>query len=178
MSSENAVLTVLISEDELRARIRSLASEIGRDYRGRNPILVGILKGSFIFLADLTRELKLEHSIEFMMVSSYDEEPREAGRIKLLMELERDIEGKDVVIVEDIVDSGKTLDYIYQSLLMRRPGSLEIATLLDKKTKREVDIHIRYVGFEIPDKFVVGYGLDEAEQFRGLPYIAYRDEKG
>jgi len=178
MSSEKAELKTLISADQIRDRVCAMAEAIETDYQGRQPVLVGILKGSFVFLADLARALKLEHSIDFIMVSSYDTSPRTSGVVKLLMDLSRDISGEDVIIVEDIVDSGRTLDYIYRNLLMRRPRSLAIASLLAKKGRREVDLDIRYVGFEIADHFVVGYGLDEAEAFRGLPYIAYLPEKG
>ncbi len=168
----------MLSETEIRNRVSEMADRINRDYSGKKPILIGILKGSFVFLADLTRDLDIEHEIDFMMVSSYDDDPHESGNVKLILDLSRNISGEDVIIVEDIVDSGKTLNYIYHNLLMRKPNSLEIVTLLDKTERREIELDIRYIGFEIPNRFVVGYGLDDAGMFRGLPFIAYRNEKG
>lgn len=175
MASKNTGLVQLISEDEIRVRVESLAEEISKDYRDREPILIGILKGSYVFLADLSRRLSIGHSIDFMKVASYDEDPHESGNVKLLMDLGRNISCQDVIIVEDIVDSGKTLNYIYHNLLVRQPRSLEIVTLLDKHECREVDLNIRYVGFEIPNHFVFGYGLDDEEAYRGLPFIAYNN---
>ena len=168
----------MLSETEIRNRVSEMADRINRDYSGKKPILIGILKGSFVFLADLARDLDIEHEIDFMMVSSYDDDPHESGNVKLILDLSRNISGEDVIIVEDIVDSGKTLNYIYHNLLMRKPNSLEIVTLLDKTERREIELDIRYIGFEIPNRFVVGYGLDDAGMFRGLPFIAYRNEKG
>jgi len=178
MASDKTDLVKLISEEKIREKVNHLARQIANDYKAKNPILIGILKGSYVFLADLSRKLEIEHCIEFMKVASYDEDPQESGNVKLLMDLGRNISGKDVVIVEDIVDSGRTLNYIYHSLLVRNPRSLEIVTLLDKSECREVDLDIKYIGFKIPNRFVIGYGLDEEEAFRGLPYIAYRREKG
>ena len=177
-SNKDLNLTQLISETEIRNKVAEIGEKISRDYAGRKPILVGILKGSFIFLADLVRRLNIEHEIDFMMVASYDEDPYESGNVKLMMDLGRNISGEDVIIVEDVVDSGKTLNYIYHNLLMRKPRSLEIVSLLDKPGRREIDLDIKYTGFEIPNRFVVGYGLDEAEMYRGLPYVAVRSEKG
>ncbi len=168
----------LISEAELREKVAELGEMISRDYAGKKPILVSILKGSFVFLADLVRQMDIANEIDFMMVASYDQDPYESGNVKLMMDLSRNISGKDVIIVEDIVDSGKTLNYIYHNLLMRKPRSLEIVTLLDKRDNREIDLNIKYIGFEIPNRFVVGYGLDEAGMYRGLPFIAVKSEKG
>jgi hypoxanthine phosphoribosyltransferase len=178
MSSENTELVTLISADEIREKIFALAEDIDRDYNGKTFVIIAILKGSFIFLADLVRRLKTDCIIEFMKVASYDDDPHESGNVKLLMDIGRNISGEHVVIVEDIVDSGKTLNYIYHNLLMRNPASLEIVTLLDKRERREIDLNIKYVGFDIPDHFVYGYGLDDAERFRNLPYIAYSVKKG
>ncbi|MBD3216940.1 MAG: hypoxanthine phosphoribosyltransferase [candidate division Zixibacteria bacterium] len=178
MSNNIAELTQMLSETEIRNRVSEMADRINRDYSGKKPILIGILKGSFVFLADLARNLDIKHEIDFMMVSSYDDDPHESGNVKLILDLSRNISGEDVIIVEDIVDSGKTLNYIYHNLLMRKPKSLEIVTLLDKTERREIELDIKYIGFEIPNRFVVGYGLDDAGMFRGLPFIAYRNEKG
>jgi len=171
-------LVQLISEAELREKVAELGEMINRDYARKKPILVSILKGSFVFLADLVRQMDIANEIDFMMVASYDQDPYESGNVKLMMDLSRNISGKDVIIVEDIVDSGKTLNYIYHNLLMRKPRSLEIVTLLDKRDNREIDLNIKYIGFEIPNRFVVGYGLDEAGMYRGLPFIAVKSEKG
>ncbi len=177
-SNESLDLKQLISEAELQKKVAEIGERINRDYAEKRPILVGILKGSFVFLADLIRHIKVKNEIDFMMVASYDEDPHESGNVKLMMDLSRNISGEDVIIVEDIVDSGKTLNYIYHNLLMRKPRSLEIVSLLDKHESREIDLAIKYIGFSIPNRFVVGYGLDEAGLFRGLPYIALMSEKG
>lgn len=177
-SNESLDLKQLISEAELQKKVAEIGERINRDYAEKRPILVGILKGSFVFLADLIRHIKVENEIDFMMVASYDEDPHESGNVKLMMDLSRNISGEDVIIVEDIVDSGKTLNYIYHNLLMRKPRSLEIVSLLDKQESREIDLAIKYIGFSIPNRFVVGYGLDEAGLFRGLPYIAVMSGKG
>jgi hypoxanthine phosphoribosyltransferase len=178
MANNIVEITQMLSETEIRNRVSEMADRINRDYSGKKPILIGILKGSFVFLADLARNLDIEHEIDFMMVSSYDDDPHESGNVKLILDLSRIISGEDVIIIEDIVDSGKTLNYIYHNLLMRKPKSLEIVTLLDKTERREIELDIKYIGFEIPNRFVVGYGLDDAGMFRGLPFIAYRNEKG
>jgi hypoxanthine phosphoribosyltransferase len=177
-SSKDLDLTQLIGEEDIRQKVAEIGEKISRDYAGKKPILVGILKGSFIFLADLVRQIDIEHEVDFMMVASYDEDPYESGNVKLMMDLSRNISGEDVIIVEDIVDSGKTLNYIYHNLLMRKPKSLEIVALLNKRENREIDLNIEYIGFEIPNRFVIGYGLDEAGMFRGLPYVAVKSEKG
>jgi hypoxanthine phosphoribosyltransferase len=162
----------LISEAEIKRRVKELAGEISRDYRGREPTLVNILKGGIIFLTDLMRELAVLHDIDFMSVSSYNGGTGTSGVVRILADLSRNIEGKDVIIIEDIVDSGLTLDYIRHILLARHPRSLKICTLLDKRTKRKVEVPIDYVGFVIPNEFVIGYGLDYEEKYRNLPYVA------
>jgi hypoxanthine phosphoribosyltransferase len=162
----------LISEAEIKRRVKELAGEINRDYRGREPTLVNILKGGIIFLTDLMRELAVLHDIDFMSVSSYNGGTGTSGVVRILADLSRNIEGKDVIIIEDIVDSGLTLDYIRHILLARHPRSLKICTLLDKRTKRKVEVPIDYVGFVIPNEFVIGYGLDYEEKYRNLPYVA------
>jgi hypoxanthine phosphoribosyltransferase len=164
-------LKVIIKEDQLKKRIKKLADEISNDYKDKNPVLVGILKGSFIFMADLTRQLKMPHQIDFISVASYGSGKQASGAVKWLKDLSINIEGKHVIIVEDIIDSGLTLNYIRNNLLTRNPKSLKIVTLLNKKKKRKIKIPLKYVGFSIPDEFVVGYGLDYDEKYRNLPYI-------
>lgn len=164
---------VLIAEDRLRTRIRELGAAISADYAGQDLLLVSILKGSVLFLADLMRALTIPHRIDFMAVSSYGVGARiSSGVVRILMDLETNIEGKNVLIVEDIVDTGQTLDYITRILHERSPKSLRICTLLDKADRREVPVPIDYVGFQIPNEYVFGYGLDVDEYHRNLPYIA------
>lgn len=169
---EPRIEKTLISEAEIQRRVRELAEEISRDYKDRIPTLVSVLKGGIMFLTDLMRRLTVLHEIDFMSVSSYESGTETTGVVRILADLSRNIEGKDVIIVEDIVDSGLTLDYIRHILLARRPRSLTICTLLDKKARRQVEVPIDYVGFEIPDEFVIGYGLDYKEKYRNLPYVA------
>ncbi len=163
---------ILIKEDEIRKRVTELGDEISRDYRDKTPTLVSILKGGIIFLSDLVRSLSILHEMDFMSVSSYNGGTESSGVVRILADLSINIEGRDVIIVEDIVDTGLTLDYIRHILLARHPKSLRICTLLDKKARRRVDVPLDYVGFEIPDAFVIGYGLDYGEKYRHLPYIA------
>ncbi len=163
---------ILITEDDIKRRVAELGEEISRDYADTTPVLVSVLKGGIIFLADLVRELKILHEIDFMSVSSYNGGTESSGVVRILQDLSINIEGEDVIIVEDIVDSGLTLDYIRSILLARHPKTLRICTLLDKKPKREIEVPIDYIGFEIPDEFVIGYGLDYEQKYRNLPYIA------
>lgn len=163
---------VLISEAQIKRRVKELAEEISRDYADRTPTLVSILKGGIVFLTDLMRDLSVLHEVDFMSVSSYDSAIETSGVVRILADLSRNIEGKDVLIVEDIVDSGLTLDYIRHILLARHPRSLKICTLLDKKARRRIEVPIDYVGFEVPDEFVIGYGLDYQEKYRNLRYVA------
>ena len=165
-------LKIIITEEDLKQRIKKLAGDISRDYRGKNPVLVGILKGSFVFLADLIRELKIPHHIDFISVASYGSGKRASGVVKWLKDLSINIEGKHVIIVEDIIDSGLTLNYIRNNLMTRNPKSLKIVTLLNKRSRRKIKVPLKYVGFSIPDEFVVGYGLDYDEKYRNLPYVA------
>ncbi len=169
-------METIISKEKLKRKVKDLASQISKDYKGRNPILVGILKGSFVFLADLIREMKIPHEMDFISVASYGSRKKASGVVRLLKDLSTNIEGKDVIIVEDIIDSGLTLNYIRNNLLTRNPKSLEVVTLLDKKKRRKMKIPLKYVGFSIPNSFVVGYGLDYDEQYRNLPYIAELEE--
>jgi len=163
---------ILITEDDIQRRVAELGEEISRDYADKTPVLVSVLKGGIIFMADLVRELKMLHEIDFMSVSSYNGGTESSGVVRILQDLSINIEGEDVIIVEDIVDSGLTLDYIRSILLARHPKTLRICTLLDKKPKREIEVPIDYIGFEIPDEFVIGYGLDYEQKYRNLPYIA------
>ena len=165
------ILEILLSEEELRKRVRELGAEITRDYAGKSPFFLGVLKGCFVFMADLTRSVDLPCSMDFMAVSSYGRGTSTTGAVRITKDLSRDIEGKDVIIVEDILDSGVTLSYLKSYLGNRKPASLRIVTLLDKPSRRKTDITPDYCGFTVPDEFVVGYGLDYAESYRNLPYI-------
>jgi hypoxanthine phosphoribosyltransferase len=167
---------ILVQQDELAHRVRALAAEISRDYAGREPLLVCVLKGAVFFLSDLMRSLEVPCQVDFMAVASYGSQTETSGVVRILKDLEAPISGRDVVIVEDIVDSGLTLQYLLRALRAREPASLEVCALLTKPERRKVDLPIRYVGFEIPNRFVVGYGLDYRERFRDLPYVAALDE--
>jgi len=168
---EDALGEVLIEPDRLERRVAELGSEISRDYED-GVLLIGILKGAVLFLADLMRSMSVSCEIDFMAVSSYGSATDSSGVVRILKDLESSIEGRDVVIVEDIIDSGLTLHYLIRNLRARGPRSLEVCALLDKRERRRVDLPIRYVGFEIPDRFVVGYGLDYQQRFRNLGYVA------
>ncbi len=164
----------LISESDISARVAELAAEIDAEYAATDElILIGVLKGSFIFLADLARRLKVKHRVEFIAVSSYgeSESTHHSGAVRLLMDVRHDIEDRDVLVVEDIVDSGQTLEYLMRLLAARAPRTLQACTLLRKPDRLEVDVDVAYIGFDIPDVWVVGYGLDWAERYRTLPYI-------
>jgi hypoxanthine phosphoribosyltransferase len=163
---------ILVQSDDLRQRVRALAAEINRDYAGRRLLLVGVLKGAVFFLADLMRQLEVECELDFMAVSSYGSSTESSGVVRILKDLDTPIEGRDVLIVEDIVDSGLTLSYLSKNLGARNPASLEVCALLVKPERYKGDPELRYVGFEIPDRFVVGYGLDHAQQLRNLPFVA------
>ena len=163
--------SILLTEEQLQKRIREMGQEISRDYADRNPIFIGVLKGCFMFMADLVRNVDVPCSIDFMAVSSYGNSTTTTGAVKITKDLREDIEGRDVVIVEDILDSGVTLHYLTGFLQNRRPASITIATLLDKPARRKAEVYAKYAGFEVPDAFVVGYGLDYAEKYRNLPYL-------
>lgn len=163
---------VMFSEEVIRAKVKELAVEIDRDYQGKELIVVGILTGAFIFMADLIRELKTPVTVDFFDVSSYGSSTYSSGVVRILKDLEKSVEGAHVLIVEDIIDTGLTLNYITQNLLSRRPASLKICAFLDKPSRRQAPIKADYLGYSIPDEFVVGYGLDFAEKYRNLPYIA------
>lgn len=167
---EQDIQEVLISEEEIERHVAEIGRQISRDYADKNPIFVGVLKGCFIFMADLMRHVKIDCSMDFMAVSSY-KGTTSTGAVKINKDLSQDIEGRDVVIVEDILDSGVTLGYLTKYLQNRKPASITIVTLLDKPSRRKAEVYARYSGFEVPDAFVVGYGLDYAEKYRNLPYI-------
>jgi hypoxanthine phosphoribosyltransferase len=162
----------IVEADVLQARVRELGAEISRDYEGRELLLLGVLKGAVFFLADLMRSVGVQCELDFMAVSSYGSLTASSGVVRILKDLDAPIEGKDVLIVEDIVDSGLTLNYLLRNLRGRAPRSLEVCALLVKPGRRKIDLPIRYVGFEIPNRFVVGYGLDLDQRFRNLPYVA------
>ena len=165
------ILSILLSEEDIKKRVAELGAQISRDYEGKEPIFVGVLKGSFIFMADLMRSVTVQSSVDFMAVSSYGNKSVTTGAVKINKDLSQDIEHRDIIIVEDILDSGITLSYLMQYLQARNPASIRIATLLDKPARRCRDIKADYAGFEVPDAFVVGYGLDYAEKYRALPFI-------
>ena len=169
-------IELLIPGSKIEARVKELGREISSDYQGMKPILVSILKGSFLFLADLTRAIDVPHEIDFLSVSSYGSSTQSTGVVRLLKDLGTNIGDRDVLVVEDIVDTGLTWRYIRNNLLTRGPTSLRIVTLLDKRERRVVDVPVDYVGFVIPDRFVVGYGLDYQERYRNLPYIGALDD--
>ena len=162
---------VLYSEEELRQRVKELGAQITADYSGKEPLLVSVLRGSYIFMADLTRAINLDVTVDFMVVSSYGAGTTSSGQVEIKKDLSDSIEGRDLIIVEDILDSGNTLYYLIDVLKARKPASIRICTLMDKPERRTKPITANYVGFTIPDAFIVGYGLDYAEKYRNLPYV-------
>jgi hypoxanthine phosphoribosyltransferase len=174
---EGAVGEILIDEDALASRIAELGREISEDYAGRDLLLLGVLKGAVFFMADLMRHLTVPCEIDFMAISSYGASTDSSGVVRILKDLDINIEGRHVLIVEDIIDSGLTLSYLVRNLESREPATLEICALLTKPERREIDVPVRYTGFEIPNKFVIGYGLDFAERYRNLPYVGVLHEE-
>ena len=168
---ERDVAEVLIEEEALHRRIAELGEEISADYSGRDLLLIGVLKGAVFFMADLMRRLTVPCEIDFMAISSYGGQTDSSGVVRILKDLDMNIKGRDVLVVEDIIDSGLTLSYLMRNLRSREPTSLEICALMTKPSRREMDIPVRYVGFEIPNRFVIGYGLDFGERYRNLPYV-------
>jgi hypoxanthine phosphoribosyltransferase len=169
---EQGVGEILIDQAALQGRIVELGAEISNDYEGRDLLLVGVLKGAVFFMADLMRELTVPCEIDFMAISSYGAATDSSGVVRILKDLDINVAGRDVLVVEDIIDSGLTLSYLMRNLRARKPESLEVCALLTKPERREIDVPVRYVGFEIPNRFVIGYGLDFAERYRNLPYVA------
>ena len=168
---EQDIAHVLFTEEQLQARVAEIAAQIDRDYAGKQPLLVSVLRGSFVFMADLVRRITLPCTVDFMAVSSYGSGTTSSGQVKIVKDLSEQIEGKDVIVVEDILDSGNTLSYLLKLLAQRKPASIRLCTLLDKPERRTKPVEVHYSGFTIPDAFVVGYGLDYAEHYRNLPYI-------
>ena len=172
MTMHDDIMKVLVSEEELKAKVAELGAQISKDYEGKNLVLVSILKGSVVFMADLMRAVTIPCNIDFMVVSSYGgSNTVTSGLVKIIKDLDGDLSGKDVLIVEDILDTGNTLHQLTKMLKERNPASLKVCVLLDKPARREQEIYADYVGYTIPDAFVVGYGLDYAEEYRNLPYI-------
>ena len=173
--------SVLLTEEQIRDRTRELGAQISRDYEGRSVLLVAVLRGAALFIADLSREITVPLQLDFMAVSSYGSATKSSGVVRILKDLDENVEGRDVIVVEDVLDTGLTLKYLLKNLASRKPASLEVVTLLSKEGRQRVPISCRYIGFSIPDVFVVGYGLDYAEHYRNLPYIgvlkpsAYQD---
>ena len=174
---ERAVGEVLIDADALRARIAELGEDVSAYYEGRDLLLVGVLKGAVFFMADLMRHLTAPCEIDFMAISSYGAQTDSSGVVRILKDLDINIEGRNVLVVEDIIDSGLTLSYLMRNLESREPASLEVCALRTKPARREIDVPVRWVGFEIPNRFVIGYGLDFAERYRNLPYVGVLSEE-
>jgi hypoxanthine phosphoribosyltransferase len=172
---EAAVGEVLIEEGDLQRRIAELGRELSADYAGRDLLLVGVLKGAVFFMADLMRHITVPCEVDFMAISSYGAATDSSGIVRILKDLDLNIEGRDVLVVEDIIDSGLTLSYLMRNLEAREPATLEICALLTKPERREIEVPVRYVGFEIPNRFVIGYGLDFGERYRNLPYVGVLD---
>lgn len=168
---------VLLTEEQILNKVKDLAAEISKDYEGKDLLVVGILKGSVLFASDIIKNITIPCQIDFMAVSSYGNSSETSGIVRILKDLDHSIEGKDILIVEDIIDSGVTLDYLLKYLKARKANSIEIITLLTKPARRKVDINVKYCGFEVPDEFLVGYGLDFAEKYRNLPYIGILKEE-
>lgn len=169
-------ISVLISEEEVGKRIRELAEQITKEYEGKEIRLICVLKGSVFFTCELAKRIELPVTLDFMSVSSYGNGTESSGRVKIVKDLDEPIDGENIIIIEDIIDSGRTLSYLMDMLNARKPASLKLCTLLDKPDRRVTDVKVDYTGFEIPDKFVVGYGLDFAQKYRNLPYIGVVEE--
>lgn len=173
----NAIKEVLISEEEIRNRTRELGREITEDYKDKDLVLIGILKGAAIFMSQLSMDIDLPLYMDFMSVSSYGKASRSTGEVRIVKDLDESVEGKDILIVEDIIDTGLTLSYLKDNLLKRGARSVKVVTLLDKPDRRNVLVDIDYLGFEVPDEFIVGYGLDYAEKYRNFPFVAALKEE-
>jgi hypoxanthine phosphoribosyltransferase len=176
VEGDDAIGEILVPAEDLTRRIRELAAEVSRDYAGKDLLLVGVLKGAVLFLSDLMRHIDVPCEVDFMAVASYGSATKSSGVVRILKDLETPVDGRHVLIVEDIVNSGLTLHYLLRNLGARDPASLEVCALLTKPERRKVELPIKYVGFEIPNRFAIGYGLDHAERFRNLPYVAVLEE--
>jgi hypoxanthine phosphoribosyltransferase len=166
----------IITQEQMRSRIRELGRQISTDYAGKDLVLVGILKGAYAFFADLARSIRIPVRVDFIVVTSYGTGAKTSGKVKLVTELTEQIKNKDVLLVEDIVDSGLTAQYLMNTLAKRKPKSINVCTLLSKPERRVVDVHVQYIGFKIPDQYVIGYGLDYQQKYRNLPYLAVLDQ--
>ncbi|GGI15252.1 hypoxanthine phosphoribosyltransferase [Gottfriedia solisilvae] len=166
----------LISESDLKQRVKQIAEEIERDFNNESVVMIVVLKGSFVFAADLIREMNSDINVDFISVSSYSDQTESTGKVKLLKDLDSNITNKNVVVIEDIIDSGLTLHFLKDHLQLHKPRNIKICTLLDKPERRKIDLPVDYVGFVIPDEFIVGYGIDYAQKYRNLPYIATVEE--
>jgi hypoxanthine phosphoribosyltransferase len=173
-----AVGEILVQPDELSRRVRELGRQISADYGGRDLLLVGVLKGAVFFLSDLMRHIDVPCEVDFMAISRYGDADESLGRVRILMDIAGDLTGRDVLLVEDIVDTGLTLSYLLGTLRARGPATIEVCTLLDKSVRRIAPVDVRYAGFDCPDRFVVGYGLDHLERYRNLPYVAVLQDAG
>jgi len=171
VNQSDAVSQILYSEDQIKFRVLQLAQQINNDYQDRYPVFVGVLKGVFIFMADLLRNIIIDCDVDFLAISNYSSDSRKRGVVRLVKDLDIPIEGRHVLFIEDVIDTGLTLNYILRSLRERNPASLEVCTLFDKPSRRLIEIPIRYKGFDLPDKFIVGYGLDFNERYRNLPFV-------
>lgn len=168
----------IVTQEEMRARIKELGKQITADYAGKDFVLVGVLKGAYAFYADLARAIRIPMRVDFLVVTSYGSRAKTSGKVKIVTELTEDIKGKDVLLVEDIVDSGLTAQYLIKTLAKKKPQSIKVCTLLSKPERRTVDVALEYVGFKIPNRYVVGYGLDYQQKYRNLPYLAVLDMEG
>jgi hypoxanthine phosphoribosyltransferase len=168
----------IVTQEEMRARIKELGKQIANDYTGKDLVLVGGLKGAYAFYADLARAIRIPLRVDFLIVTSYGGQSQTSGKVKLITELTEDIKGKDVLVVEDIVDSGLTVQYLIKTLTKHKPRSIKVCTLLSKPERRTIDVPLEYIGFKIPNKYVVGYGLDYQQKYRNLPYLAVLDMEG
>jgi hypoxanthine phosphoribosyltransferase len=168
----------IVTQEEMRARIKELGKQIANDYTGKDLVLVGVLKGAYAFYADLARAIRIPMRVDFLIVTSYGSQSKTSGRVKVVTELTEDIKGKEVLLVEDIVDSGLTVQYLIKTLSKHKPKSIKVCTLLSKPERRTIEVPLEYIGFKIPNKYVVGYGLDYQQKYRNLPYLAVLDMEG
>ena len=168
----------MVTQEEMRARIKELGKQIATDYAGKDLVLVGVLKGAYAFYADLARAIRIPMRVDFLIVASYGGQSKTSGKVKVITELTEDVKGKDVLLVEDIVDSGLTVQYLVKTLAKHKPKSIKVCTLLSKPDRRTINVQLDYIGFKIPNKYVVGYGLDYQQKYRNLPYLAVLDLEG